>query len=621
MNAALLTLLTLAAAPRSVTNTEAVHALAPLGDRVIACTEGGVDVFSPAGAWQRTLHVEDGLPAHGCRAARAVERSVFLATDLGVVELTATLTLTPVSDVRWQALPEAPTREALLARLAELQRTLPADGTWTAFSAHYAGTADGRIVRVGAPAVRTVPGVVLRLQERAGELRIGTSEGLFILRAFGASGVEGAAAGTTGRPLTPSGVEGRPATTAADRPVTPSGVEGQPATAAADRPVTPSEVERAVSTGPDEAAWLQGSLQLIELDAPPARLGFAGDLVLSRDGRVFRWAGALEPTGAQVAPDASALLELGGATWAGTRADGVHRATRGGDRRVTPAGQLCSNHVTALARAGARTVVGTFDRGVCWEQGGRWVRAHAPALPSDQVLGVAADGERLYVATTNGLGYFDGRAWTQVAFGGRNPIGLARLTVLAVQPAPEGVWVMDGRGASLVARGKALGLLSRTSPPEGWADHPSVVGRAGAFLWYASEDRGLLRFDGQRWTRFHDGRDLTDNWITALDGDASGRLVAGTCQTGFNYFDGQTWARVPGGLPSAMVTAVALTKAGAWVGTLAGVVRYEAATGALTPLPGLADPRVSALLEAEGTLYVGTEGGLTIAPLRSVSQL
>jgi len=541
-----LTLLALAAAPRSITNTEAVHGLAPLGDRVIACTEGGVDVFSHSGAWQRTLHVEDGLPSHGCRAARAVETSVILATDEGLVELAANFTVTPLSAARWQALPDAPTKTALLTRITELQRALPADGTWTAFSAHYAGTADGRIVRLGEPGVHTVPGVVLRLEERTGELRIGTSEGLFVLR------------------------------------------------------VTPGRVE--------------GTTALVELDAPPAPLGFSGDRVLARDGRVFRWADGVEPTGEKLAPDAAALLEVAGASWTGTRADGVHRSARGADRRVTPPGQLCSNHVTAIARAGSRTVVGTFDRGVCWEQGGAWVRAHAPALPSDQVLGVAADGDRLYVATTNGLGYFDGRAWTQVAFGGRNPIGLARLSVLGVQPAPEGVWVMDGRGASLVARGRKLALVSRTSPPEGWADHPSVVGHAGRFLWYASEDRGLLRFDGQTWTRFHDGRDLTDNWITSLDGDAGGRLVAGTCQTGFNYFDGQAWTRVPGGLPSAMVTAVALTKGGAWVGTLGGLVRYEAAGGALTPVRGLADPRVSALLEADGTLYVGSEGGLTVAP-------
>ena len=544
MSSTFLALLALTALPRSITNTEAVHGLALLGDQVVACTEGGVDVFSTSGAWRRTLHVEDGLPSHGCRALRRVEGTVFAATDQGVVELSVTrgaIAVSPISPARWQALPEADTRAAMVERVARLEGALSEEATWTAFSPHFAGTADGRVLRLGAAAIHTAPGSVLRLEEQGGELRIGTSEGLYVLRG-----------------------------------------------------------ER-----------------FIELEAPPAPLAYSSDLVLSRDGRVFRWGQGVEPAGGAVAADPTAWLQVGPATWVGTRGDGVHRFVRGAGRRVTPGGQLCSNHVTAIARAGARTVVGTFDRGVCWEEGGRWVRAHAPALPSDQVLDVAADGERLYVGTTNGLGFFDGRRWVQVAFGGRNPIGLQRLSVLATSVDSEGLWVMDGRGASRVARGKTLALEARTSPPERWAEHPSVVTRAGTFLWYASEDRGLIRFDGMTWTRFHDGKDLTDNWITSLDADAAGRLVAGTCQNGFNYFDGTAWTRVSTGLPSPMVTAVALTATGALVGTLGGLVRYDAANGALTPVPGLADPRVASVLAVDGALYVGTEAGLSVARLKT----
>jgi hypothetical protein len=557
----LLVLLSLVALPRSITNTEAVHGLARLGDDVVACTEGGVDVFSADGAWRRTLHVEDGLPSHGCRALREAFGAVFAATDQGLVELVAGrggIGVVGLSAARWHAVPEAASRSELLARIAWLEASLPSGSTgstgstWTAFSAHYAGTADGQVRRLGTTEVHTAPGAVLYLEEYGEALRIGTSEGLFVLRG-----------------------------------------------------------ER-----------------FVELPSPPAPLSFSGDLVLSRDGRAFRWGDTLAPTGEVGPAEPTAWLERDGARWVGTRSDGVHLVTggvtrgvtRGGarvaPRRVTPTGQLCGNHVTAIARAGSRTVVGTFDRGVCWEERGRWVRARVPALPSDQVLGLAVDGERLYVATTHGLGFFDGRRWIQVAFGGRNPLGLARLSVLATQVTADGVWVMDGRGASRAARGKTLRLEARTTPPERWAEHPTVATLAGAFLWYASEDRGLLRFDGERWARFHDGKDLTDNWVTAIDGDANGRLVAGTCQRGFNYFDGTGWVRVPDistGLPSAMVTAVALTATGAFIGTLGGLARYDAAGGSLTQVPGLADARVAALLVDGERLYVGTEGGLSVA--------
>lgn len=54
---------TLPAHAGSVTNTETVHALSTWGDRVVACTEGGLDLFQRDGRFLRTLHVEDGLPS------------------------------------------------------------------------------------------------------------------------------------------------------------------------------------------------------------------------------------------------------------------------------------------------------------------------------------------------------------------------------------------------------------------------------------------------------------------------------------------------------------------------------------------------------------------------------
>lgn len=488
----------------SVTNTEAVHALAPLGDRVVACTEGGVDVFAASGAWLRTLHVEEGLPAHGCWAARVVGDEVFFATDRGLAVLSPSLRVERVSDVAWHAVPPGRTREEVLARVTALQRALPAGVTWTAFSERFAGSADGRVFRVAdASVVRAVPGAVLALTEEGEALHIDAGEGRFALR------------------------EGR-----------------------------------------------------------------------------------LEELGAPRGP--AVVLERGGVRWLGTRDDGVHRA----GHRVTPRGQLCGNHITALARAGAKLVVGTFDRGVCWTEGGRWVRAHKPALPSDEVTGVVIDGRQLFVATTAGLAHFDGRAWTQLAFGGRNPLGLERLSVLGLQRTSEGLWVMDGRGASLVSTDakRGLRLVSRVRTPEGWAAHPSLSRRAGSELWFASEDRGLLRFDGATWTRFHDGRELTDNWVTALAVEP-GRAVVGSCTNGFTWFDGARWARVTTGLPSLMVTAVALTPGGAVVGTLGGIVRFDPRTGAVTALTEpVADERTSALTWSEGELLIGTEAGLTRLP-------
>ena len=516
----------MAAAQRSITNTETVHALGALGTRVVACTEGGLDLFDAGtGRFLRTLHVEDGLPSHFCRALERVGDELYVATDGGVIALAEDLSIRQVLPVAWHGLPRASEDASPSAYEALLRRWAGAlDGktTWTAFSARHAGTADGRVYVDGTALVRTVPGAVRWLDDSGEVLHIGSSEGRFTSTAAG----------------------------------------------------------------------------LVERPSPEGPLHFTEDgaALGGNDGR-------------------TAQLDVNGSVFFGTANAGVHFEARGRIRRVTPGGQLCGNHVTAIATWRGRRVVGTFDRGLCWESNGKWTRVRAPALPSDQVYDLAADGDRLFVATAYGLGYFDGSKWVQIAYGGRNPIGLRKLSVLAVETLKEGVAVVDGSGVSIVSRGKKLELLRRIDAPTGWARHMSVATVTDDAVWLASEDRGIARFDGQRWRRHHDGRDLTDNWVTAISADEEGRAIVGSCLTGFAYFDGAAWTRIPAaaGLQSPMVTAVALTSGGAWVGTLAGAARFDAATGSLVALTGLADPRVYAIHQTGTDLWFGTEGGVTVA--------
>jgi hypothetical protein len=533
----------------TVTNTETVHDLESFSGHVIACTEGGLELFTPSGSPVLVLTVEDGLPSHFCRALELAGDRLFVATDEGLVSLDTRFQVQPVLDVRWHALPpaEGASSEAYVERLGRLAKVLPPGSTYTALSTRFVGTADGLVRELGTERVWPVPGPVRFLSEEAGGLKVGTSEGAFFIEAGGKLSAAGAV------------------------------------------PVGPLAYARAAG----------GEV-----------------LILGAQGETMPWNGALP----EAAPAQAPRLPVGAtvlakSTWVGTRDSGVHLRSAEGWRRVTPTGQLCGNHVTALTRHRGRLVVGTFDRGVCWQRDdGRWQSFRTPALPSNQVLGVSSDGVRLYAATTYGLGVYDGKVWTQVAFGGRNPVALGRLSVLAAPRLDTGVALVDGRGASIVAAGgPALSLVERLRLPEGWSEHPSVADGAGRFLWVASEDRGLLRWDGTRWQRFHDGRDLTDNWVTALSTDAEGRAVAGTCQDGFNYFDGSRWTRVRDaqGLPSRAIVATALVPGGALIGTLLGAAHFDAASGTVRPLPRLADPRVYAILVEGDSALFGTEGGLS----------
>ncbi|HEX8439642.1 hypothetical protein [Archangium sp.] len=542
----LLSTLTAALLSATVTNTETVHDLAAYNGHVVACTEGGLELFTRSGRPVRTLTVEDGLPSHFCRALEVAGDRLFAATDEGVVAVDDRWRVEPVVGAKWHALPTASgmNAETYRAALGWLSERLPAGPTYTAFTESYLGTADGRVLAPGSGRTWTVPGPVLLLEESGDTLRVGTTEGAFTLG--------------------------------------PSGLVSLPV------PVGPLAYAR----GPE------GETR-----------------VLGGEGEARRWGAS---TGeAQALPQAvTSTLEVEGAAWVGTRGQGAFRQQGTQWKRVTPTGQLCGNHITALARHQGRRVVGTFDRGVCWElPDGRWRTFRTPNLPSNHVLGLASDGKNLYVATMYGLGLHDGKAWTQMAYGGRNPVALGKLSVLAaVAKTEEGLALLDGRGASFVKPGsQPLELVKRLALPEGWSSHVSGADGAGRFLWVTSEDRGLLRWDGTEWKRFHDGKDLTDNWVTALAADAEGRAVAGTCQDGFSYFDGERWTRVRDaeGLPSRYVVSTALVPGGALVGTLLGAVHYDATSGTVHPLPRLADPRVYSILVEGDTVLFGTEGGLS----------
>lgn len=540
--APLLLLLAAAPAATSLTNTGAVHDLAAFQGKVVACTEGGLDVFSSAGKHLRTLHREDGLPSHFCRALRVTNGRLFAATDAGVAELDGALKVISVLPLEWAALPPF---EGDAGALRAWAKQLSSGPRYTAFSQAFAGTADGRVIRLSDQRVWSVPGPVRLLDERPSGLRIGTAEGRFL--------------------LTPAGLT----------------------------------VEPRFGVGPFAFAGRGQDLQ-----------------VLTANGARFRWSG--EPLDEDAPSGPTTWLNAFGKEWAGTD-HGVFTLEKTGWVRRTPTNQLCGNHVTALARFQGRLVVGTFDSGVCWQDAtGRWTAFRAPALPSDHVTGIASDGRRLYVATEYGVGVWNGRRWTQLGKGGRNPLRFEKLTVLAASELePGAIALADGRGVSFVRDGK---FERRVPLPTTWASHPSVAAVSGPFAWYGSEDRGLARFDGSDWTHFHDGRDLTDNWITAIDADAAGRVVAGTCQDGFNYFDGSRWTRVrhTPALATGDVTAVALTPGGALIGTLLGAARFDVVTGEVSLLPPLADPRTSAIRIESDRVWFGTEGGLSSLPASRV---
>ena len=534
----------------SFTNTELVRDVVVLDSGVaVAATSGGVDVFDGRGRPLDTLHTEDGLPSHETYAVRRFSDQVVVATARGLAVIDDDGAVRAVGRGRpWQGLPEAGRGEDMQAYL---QRLFAWEARWPAG---------------------------------------------FIPAAVAEDGARWAVAGVDGR-LEVSG-DAHPRTFV---------VPGQP---------------QALVFGPEglfvatsEALFTvdgAGRLRAVQAElTPPFAARAAGAVVEGVDaaGQVFLHG----PAGVEV------LEQLGqrdvtafapGRTHLGIRDQGLW--TRAG-RRLTRTGQLCSNHVTKVTRHQGQWVVGTFDRGVCWSKdGARWRSARRPALPSDVVYDVASVEGRLFVATSHGLGVHDGRRFTHYGFGGRNPFGLEALSVLAVLPVagPEGrAALVERRGiswldpdATLVARERGYTDIS---------EHLTAAAAAGPYLWLGTEDRGVLRFDGATWAVFHDGKDLPDNWVTALDAAPDGRAVVGTCQHGVAFLEPDGTSVRAGsaqGLADDMVTAVALQDGlrSAFVGTLNGLSQLEG---------GRVVARVAAVYRHGEVLWVGTEAGLSRALL------
>lgn len=279
-------------------------------------------------------------------------------------------------------------------------------------------------------------------------------------------------------------------------------------------------------------------------------------------------------------------------------------------------------------------------------------------LPSDTVTALAEDADGyLWIGTDAGLARFDGARLTRPdsagppslidervthierAIGGGVLVtaeggpGLLRFTPRStvgvpvetgdnhfardvVQETADVMWLATGVGLSRLERGRAS-LVGRDEGLPASSVRALARGPDGR-LWVGTTDGLAVRSDG----RFQPVRDpaLPAGMVArALVAESDGSVWVGTARHGLLRWDGQRWTSLGAGdgLSDPRVFAVLRTRAGAlWVGTAAGLDRFDAAAGArrvahVGPGEGLASPHVLALAEdRDGSLWVGTDRGL-----------
>ena len=232
--------------------------------------------------------------------------------------------------------------------------------------------------------------------------------------------------------------------------------------------------------------------------------------------------------------------------------------------------EIGSNDISALARDGERTWIGTFDSGLAWLVGDRVHRVRDAAI-DDKINALAVErgpsGSRVWVATARGLVSVEGRgeALRFTRFGERE--GLPSRDVHAVTAlAGGGVLIGTARGAALISEGMVTPLDEKRglAPSAVWAvaegpDGRLLLGTSRGLLAGTLESRGVV-FHGapassagasSPWVHFTMVTgDLDDDWVTALT--TRGRTVyVGTYNAGVSVLDwgrdGEITARKLGG--------------------------------------------------------------------------
>lgn len=296
----------------------------------------------------------------------------------------------------------------------------------------------------------------------------------------------------------------------------------------------------------------------------------------------------------------SARLVVGSRRFVGTADRGLWLDGKQ-PRRLTPTGQLCGNHVVAIAEYGGGVWLGTFDEGLCRFDGKRFVAA---SVPFRMVNDLVSTPHGLYVATTSGLfrtrdgrrfepvPLFDTRSINSLAFDGD--------TLWATNPAV--LWRIP-----LGRRGRPRGYWQ----PGGTHSLQAVDAVAGV-VWLASEDRGLMRMHGRRFEIFDRAAGLPTSWMVDVAAMPDGTVYGATLRHGLVRIGAAGAVDSVPGVPDAWLLRIGREDGGVWLGTQGGAARIEGK--AMKVFASLPDPCVHGVYETATGIWVGTEGGVALYP-------
>lgn len=275
--------------------------------------------------------------------------------------------------------------------------------------------------------------------------------------------------------------------------------------------------------------------------------------------------------------------------------------------RLTPADQVCSNHMMAMTEHDGRLYLGSFDEGLCVREGDGYRRLDTPFRMVNDLQSTPAG---LYVAASEGLfRSVDGESFEPVPMvteRGVNGLAFDGRSLYATSPAT--LWRIRVRG----------GPKSRAYWLPGGSRAVQKVAVGNGAVWLASEDRGVIRLTGNTFQVLDRAAGLPTSWVMDVAVGAGNTVYAATFRHGLLAIDmdgDRPRVRTVAGAPDDWQLHASVHGHALWVGTQNGAMRLNmanpSASAVFTDLP---HPCVHAVAHAGGRTWLATEGGLYVLP-------
>ena len=220
------------------------------------------------------------------------------------------------------------------------------------------------------------------------------------------------------------------------------------------------------------------------------------------------------------------------------------------------------------------------------------------------------DDGYLWIGTEKGLFRFDGRTFRSV--GDQRPGAATIEEVLGLAVDSEGALIvrLPERNLLRYQDGTFENALQALHPRE-LAITAMARGSGGAIL-VVGIINGLLRYSGGKFETLAPVTALSPSLITSLAESADGKIWMGTTDAGLLYVDHGHVVRLTKGLPSPKVTALLATGIDVWIGTEAGLVRWNGVELTADGVPPSWRHVVvhSMLKDRDANLWMGTSTGL-----------